>query len=128
MSPQLAVSIVSHKPLSGQAIQRPTIGVVELLSGCSVGVRTRCFRQHTIGRYTPVVRGIRFAREESAMSRLIMVITILLVSTVSGWFTALQMRRRAKKALGRKIKDAELTSISTWMKVEEAEKGRPFGE
>ena len=62
------------------------------------------------------------------MYRLIMVITILVVSAVSTWITALQMRRRAKKALGREIKDDELTSISTWMKVEEAEKDKPFGE
>jgi len=37
------------------------------------------------------------------------------------------MRRRARKALGRKILDGELTSINTWMEVEEAEKRKPLG-
>ena len=60
--------------------------------------------------------------------RLHSLLLVLIATTVSGWITALQMRRRARKALGRKINDAELTSISTWMKVKEAEERRPFGE
>jgi hypothetical protein len=53
---------------------------------------------------------------------------VILIAAVSGWITTLQMRRRARKALGRPINDSELTSINTWMKVAEAEKRRPLGD
>jgi len=52
---------------------------------------------------------------------------IILIVLLSGWITTLQMRRRARKALGRKISDSELSSINTWMDVEEAEKRKPLG-
>ena len=54
-------------------------------------------------------------------------IVILIIAAVSGWITAFKMRRRAKKALGREIRDSELTSLNTWMDVEEAEKRKPLG-
>jgi hypothetical protein len=37
------------------------------------------------------------------------------------------MRRRVKNALGRQPTDADLSSVSTWMKVEEAEKRKLLG-
>jgi hypothetical protein len=52
---------------------------------------------------------------------------IILMTTVSAWVTAYRMRRRMKKALGRKPVGAELTSISTWMQVGEAEQRKPLG-
>jgi len=55
-------------------------------------------------------------------------ILILVIAGVSGWITAHQMRRRARKALGREIRDSELTSLNTWMDVEEAEKRKPLGQ
>ena len=63
------------------------------------------------------------------MSRnLFTLVVILIVTTVSAWITALRMRRRIKKALGRPATDAELTSLNTWMKVDEAERRKPFGD
>jgi outer membrane lipoprotein-sorting protein len=62
------------------------------------------------------------------MSTNLILLVILIGTAVSGWVTAFQSRRRAGRALRRKVKDAELTSINTWMKVEEEEKRRPFGE
>ncbi|PYV35645.1 MAG: hypothetical protein DMG22_01765 [Acidobacteria bacterium] len=41
--------------------------------------------------------------------------------TISAWIVTRRMRRRFKKALRRNASDAELTSIKTWMKVEEEE-------
>ncbi len=57
--------------------------------------------------------------------RLLTLIVVLTVTTVSAWITAYRMRRRIRKALGTKAKNAELTSINTWMKVEEAERRAP---
>jgi hypothetical protein len=53
--------------------------------------------------------------------RLLVLVTALIVTTVSAWITAFQMRRRIKKSLGRRASDLELTSINTWMEVAEAE-------
>jgi len=41
--------------------------------------------------------------------------------TVSGWIVTKQVRRRRKKSLGRRATDLELTSLKTWMAVEETE-------
>lgn len=41
--------------------------------------------------------------------------------TVSGWIVTRQVRRRMTKSLGRSATDLELASLTTWMKVEEAE-------
>ncbi|MGH6629369.1 MAG: hypothetical protein ACREB3_06530, partial [Burkholderiales bacterium] len=58
------------------------------------------------------------------MSHWLIFAAIILVTTVAAWITALQLRRRMSRALGRNVGDAELTSINTWMKVHEAE-GQP---
>jgi hypothetical protein len=42
-------------------------------------------------------------------------------TTVSAWIAGIQMRRKIKRDLGRKATDADLTSIDTWMKVDEVE-------
>ena len=49
------------------------------------------------------------------------------VTSMLAWITAHQMRRRISRALGRKVTGAELTSLSTWMKVNEVEQRRPLG-
>jgi hypothetical protein len=54
------------------------------------------------------------------MGRLLWMVVIV-VTTVTAWITAIRMRRRIKRALGSKATDVELTSIATWMKVEQAE-------
>lgn len=46
---------------------------------------------------------------------------IAVVTIVSAWITGIGMRRRIKRALGRKATKGDLTSIDTWMKVEEKE-------
>jgi sensor domain CHASE-containing protein len=48
-------------------------------------------------------------------------IIAIVVSTVAGWIMAARMRRRMREALRRDVLDGELTSIATWMKVEEVE-------
>jgi len=53
--------------------------------------------------------------------RLLVLVTTLIVTTVSSWVMAFRMRRRIRKSLGRKTSDLELTSINTWMEVDEAE-------
>src|ERR1700690_505863 len=45
----------------------------------------------------------------------------IIVNAVWAWITGFRMRLRIKKDLGRKATHADLTSIDTWMKVEEAE-------
>jgi hypothetical protein len=51
----------------------------------------------------------------------------LIGSTVSAWVTAFKMKRKIRGSLGRSASNAELTSLNTWMKVEEAEKRKPIG-
>jgi hypothetical protein len=53
--------------------------------------------------------------------KLLILVVFTIVTTVSAWITALRMRRRIRRSLGRKASDAELISINTWMKVNEAE-------
>ena len=43
------------------------------------------------------------------------------VNTVWAWITGLRMRLKIQKDLGRKATDADLTSIDTWMKIDEVE-------
>jgi hypothetical protein len=54
--------------------------------------------------------------------RFIAALVILVVSAVSTWIVGVQMKRKIKKDLGRKATAADLTSIETWMKVDEVEK------
>jgi len=42
--------------------------------------------------------------------------------TIAAWITGFRMRRRIKRALGRGATEPEMTSIGTWMKVNEAER------
>lgn len=45
----------------------------------------------------------------------------IIVSTVAAWITAARMRRRIRRAIQKEVMDVELTSLNTWMKVQEAE-------
>ena len=62
------------------------------------------------------------------VERILILAAVIVVTTVSAWITTIRMRRRMKRALGKTAKGAELTSIRTWIEVEEAEKRRPLGE
>jgi hypothetical protein len=46
---------------------------------------------------------------------------VILFITISGWIATFRVRRRMKRVLGRKTSDIELTSLKTWMQVDEAE-------
>ena len=61
-------------------------------------------------------------------ARLVYLIVFGTVTTISAWITAFRMRRRMKRALGREVSDQQLTSIATWMKVDEAEEQRRGGK
>ena len=49
-------------------------------------------------------------------------IVVLIAALISTWILGIRLRRRIRKALGRKVEEIDLTSIRTWMAVEEAEK------
>jgi hypothetical protein len=53
--------------------------------------------------------------------RLLIALIIAGVTAISAWIIGIQMKRRIKKDLGRKATESDLTSIDTWMKVEEEE-------
>jgi hypothetical protein len=48
-------------------------------------------------------------------------IGIVVVTLVSAGIIGIQMRKRIRKDLGRKATEEDLTSIDTWMKVDEVE-------
>jgi len=60
-----------------------------------------------------------------AVKTLILICTII-VTAVHAWITGARMRRRIKRTLGIRVKnEMELTSLKTWMAVEnEDEKNR----
>ena len=53
--------------------------------------------------------------------RLIAIALIVMVSAVSTWIVGVRMRRRIKRDLGRKATGTDLTSLDTWMEVDEEE-------
>jgi len=46
---------------------------------------------------------------------------LALFTIVSSWIIGLRMRRKIRKDLGRKATEEDLTSINTWMAVDEVE-------
>lgn len=46
---------------------------------------------------------------------------VILFSIISTWIIGVRMRQRIKRDLDRKPNDTDLTSIATWMKVDEVE-------
>ena len=56
-------------------------------------------------------------------------LTIILVTAISTWILGVRMRRRIKRALGRSVdNEMKLTSLNTWMKVEDAEERNRGGK
>ena len=53
--------------------------------------------------------------------RLIVIVSVVMVSAVSTWIVGVKMRRRIKRDLGRKATDADLTSLDTWKEVDDKE-------
>ena len=58
---------------------------------------------------------------------LIYVMIVAIVSIISAWIIGNHMRRRVKKDLGRAADEGDLTSIETWMKVDEVEEKKNPG-
>ena len=54
-------------------------------------------------------------------------IVFMIGSSISAWITAIKMKRKIRKTLGRPASDTELTSLNTWMQVEEKERRKPLG-
>lgn len=52
---------------------------------------------------------------------LVIALIIAGVTAISTWIVGVQMKRKIRKDLGRKATDADLSSIHTWMKVDEVE-------
>ncbi len=53
---------------------------------------------------------------------------IFFAVTVTGWILGVRMPGRTRRALGRNIKnELELTSLNTWMEVEDAEERQRGG-
>jgi hypothetical protein len=48
-------------------------------------------------------------------------IGIVVFTLVSAWIIGIQMRKKIRRDLGRKATEQDLTSIDTWMKVDEVE-------
>jgi hypothetical protein len=53
------------------------------------------------------------------------ILLFIAVTAFAAWIGGIRSRRRMGTALGREVKNRELTSISTWMAVDEAEKKKP---
>ena len=53
---------------------------------------------------------------------LYILILIIVVTAIPAWITAVRMRRKVANSLGRKATNADLTSMNTWMQVEETKK------
>jgi hypothetical protein len=56
--------------------------------------------------------------------RIIFLVLAIAFSAISTWIIGVQMRRKIRKDLGRKATDADLTSIETWIEVDETEERR----
>jgi len=61
----------------------------------------------------------------AALDRRDVEVLVIFGTSLSAWITGIQMRRKIKKELGRNATDADLSSIDTWMRVEEAEREKP---
>jgi hypothetical protein len=46
---------------------------------------------------------------------------LALFTMIASWIIGIRMRRRIKRDLGREVKEADLSSIDTWIRVDEVE-------
>ena len=51
-----------------------------------------------------------------------LVLIVLIPASIAAWITAYRMRRKMNRTLGRKTSKSDLTSMSAWMSVDEAER------
>jgi hypothetical protein len=59
--------------------------------------------------------------------KLLLLFVIFLVTVISSWIIGIQMRGKIKRDLGRRANKRDLTSIETWMKVDEVEEKKNPG-
>ena len=55
------------------------------------------------------------------MEENVIALMVVMVETISAWITAAGLRRRIRRVLQRDVTELELTSLTTWMKVDEEE-------
>ena len=56
-------------------------------------------------------------------------LTVILVTSLWTWILGIRMRRRIRRALGRDVEnESELTSLNTWIKVEDEEERQRGGK
>ena len=56
-------------------------------------------------------------------------IIVALITAISAWILGIKMKRRIKRALGITVdNEVELTSLNTWMHVEDVEEQRKGGK
>lgn len=61
--------------------------------------------------------------------RIVVLLAVILFTAISSWILGRRMRRRIKRTLGSKIdNELELTSLSTWMKIEDLEEKNRGGK
>jgi hypothetical protein len=53
--------------------------------------------------------------------RLIAIVVVIMVSAISTWIVGVKMRQKIKRDLGRKVTETDLTSLDTWMEVDDEE-------
>jgi hypothetical protein len=54
--------------------------------------------------------------------RLLISITFLIITAISSWFLGVKLHRRIRREIGHDVdNEVELTSLNTWMKVEDVE-------
>jgi len=59
----------------------------------------------------------------------IVALTVIIVTSLWAWVLRVRMRRRVRRTLGKDVEnEVELTSISTWLKVEDEEERRSGGK
>ena len=57
------------------------------------------------------------------------VLIVLVATSIWAWVLGVRMRRRIKRTLGRNVtSEVELTSLNTWMKVEDTEERNKGGK
>jgi hypothetical protein len=61
--------------------------------------------------------------------RVLFTLVAMLITAISTWILGLRMHRRIRRALGRDVKnEMELTSLKTWMNVEDTEERNRGGK
>jgi len=55
-------------------------------------------------------------------------LAVIVCVAIPAWIAGVRMRRKAQKDLGRKVSERDLTSISTWTRLNEIEEQKKGGK